>query len=438
MAGEITVGNLVGNIDINQILQMMQVIKSQQILYYQSQQSDISNKKSAINQLGSLVNDFKNTFNALTDPTIFNNKNVSVSNQNVISAVVTDNSKLNLTNIDLTVNQLAKNAVWLSNSGVSDVNAPITTLGNGTLTINYANGTKSININYDNTKSLNDIANAITSASNGEIIGSIVYDGSKYRLMVTSKDTGVNNDITGMVDSLSDSSSLAAAISGIYQKQQAQDAQITLYGNTITSSNNTFNNLIPGLSITALSTGSSNISVSNDYSSLKQTISNLVDKYNKIVDFISTNTGKDGVLSGEYSLNSITTQIFNGLQPLLTEGILNFDYHTGHLSVDNTKLDAEISTNLSTLQSNISQVKNNLFNYMVYITGIDGIIQQKSVSYDNQINSINETIQSLQDRLNSEMDNLKQQFIYMQNIMQQYQSLGTTISATFLNKNNNG
>ena len=90
--------------------------------------------------------------------------------------------------------------------------------------------------------------------------------------------------------------------------QSAQDASIqigTAPGNPpLTSSSNTFNNLVPGYDITVegISSNPVDVSIANDPDATKQKVQDLVDSYNSVLQTIGqyTATGNENERRNEY------------------------------------------------------------------------------------------------------------------------------------------
>jgi flagellar hook-associated protein 2 len=97
----------------------------------------------------------------------------------------------------------------------------------------------------------------------------------------------------------------------------AKDAQIAVGnpaagGYTMSSSSNTFNNVIPGVtfSIGAVATGVT-VSVSSDASAISDKIKALVDAANATLTELNKSTGKGGVLESDFGINSITSSVLS-------------------------------------------------------------------------------------------------------------------------------
>ncbi len=436
MAGEIYFSNLAGNFDYQQILDQMQYIKSQQIFLLQERESIIQQKKDAVANYRTLIKDIQGIFEDLVSPTLFAEKSVSISDETAISVTITDPTKVSESNLDISVTQLAKNDVWLTGGGVSDKDTAITSLSSGSLTVSYQ-GTD-YTVSYDNTDSLQSIVDKLNTqfqSSNANLSASIFFDGINYRLMVKGLDTGSGNTVT-ITDSLTGTGSLTDALGGFNNVQTAQNAQISIYGTTVESSTNTFNSVLPGVVIEAKSTTSSpvNVTIGKNYQPFKDKLQEFVNKYNEIVDFVQTNTSKEGVLSGDYTLQSIRSQIFNGLTPLMELGIINVDKDTGHISINNTELDNKLQTDPSTVQTKISDLDKNLRDYFYSVLDPYGPLKSKEKGYDKQIEAIEKKIEIDTKRIDAEIEILRKQFIALQVYMAEMEDLRLRLSSLFTNQ----
>ncbi|MEO7262396.1 MAG: flagellar filament capping protein FliD [Jatrophihabitantaceae bacterium] len=156
----------------------------------------------------------------------------------------------------------------------------------------------------------------------------------------------------------------------------AQDAQIAVGnpaagGYTISSSSNTFNNVIPGVtfSIGAVVSGVT-VAVSSDASAISDKIKALVDTANATLTELGKYTGKGGVLESNFQINSITNSVLStvsrgaasgasfasvGVQ-LTSTGALAFDataFATAY-AADPAKAQAAAATSLADAMSSLA------------------------------------------------------------------------------------
>ncbi|WP_456342717.1 flagellar filament capping protein FliD [Thermovibrio sp.] len=437
MAGEFYISNLAGTFDYQEILNLYYQSQIAPVKLLQRQESKISDKVSALNDFESKLNSLYDAFNRLTSATLLEEKKVSVSSPDVLSATVVDPLKAVEGTYQVNVTRLAKNDVWLSQSGVSDLSSAAATSG-GQITITYAGQTVAV-IDYDTDSAdsakpstLTEIAKAINDAQD-KLKASVIYDGSNYRLLLTGSDTGKDSTIsiseTGSGDLL-DQLQLGDDYSDSHV-QTAQDAQIEVYGATITSPTNTFTGAIPGVELTISSTGTSTVEISADYQPFKDALNALINAYNSVVDFINEKAGKDGVLSGDNTLYMIRSGILSRLQPLFNLGLLDVDKDTGHVNIDSEKLDSLIENVPHTLEDALSQLKDSLQDYLLFLVSPDSPVENEIESLNDQKERIGERINELNKMLSEQIEIFKKQLIQVQLLQQQMAELRAKIASTF-------
>ncbi len=438
MAGEIYLSNLSGQFDYQSMLDKYQKLKNQQIALLQEKEAKIYDKKNAYQNFAGLLDNFNSSFEKLTDTTIFDQKVISISNESVLTATITDPSKLKDTNLNIVSKQLAQNDVWLSGDGVTDKDTAAVATASGTIELSYAGSTVAT-IDYDTDVSdttkpstLQEIADAINNAQSN-IKASIFFDGTNYRLLLSGADTGANNTIaiseTGSGDLL-DQLQLGSSYSASHV-QSAQNAQIDIYGQTVESSTNTFDKVVDGLRIDILSTSATGVdlTINDDYEPLKTSLSEFIDGYNSIVDFIKDNTSDTGPLSGDFTLHQIRSSIFDKFDPLFEMGVLSVDYTTGKISLDSAELDNQLQNDPDSVKTKIETLKTDLDDYLSYLTGYDSPLDDKDKSLDNQINNIENSIESISKKIDAEMENLKKQFVWLDQFMAQMNDIRNRLTA---------
>lgn len=442
MAGEISVAGLSGGFDYNSILEKIQTLRSQQLYLAQTKQSQLETKKGVIQDIHNLLKNMKNLVTAFTDPALINSKSVSSSDENVLSASITDQTKVQAGTYQISVVQLAQNAVYASSKDdITSKDTAIAGLGNGTLTIKQKG--LDFNIGYDSTYSLQTLADKINTEAqiyNGDFRASVVNVGTssspQYKIVISSTKTGTENDIT-----ITDSGNLVSTLQ-LGKVEAAQNARITVNGLVVERSTNQFNDVIEGMNFTAKRTGNVYVIVGEDVKPLKENLANLVNQYNSLVGKINTETSKGGKLAGEYGLNQLRSAIYRQLEDLVNADIIKFDRTSGTLSLNSSKLEeiynntsntslSGLIENRSELFSALSQIKTNLSRYLEETTVLGGTLDSMIKSYDKQIASLKDSMERMSSRIQMEMEVLKRQFIYMESIQAQYNAIGMRIQQTF-------
>ncbi|GAB3044046.1 flagellar filament capping protein FliD [Parafrigoribacterium mesophilum] len=268
--------------------------------------------------------------------------------------------------IDVVVDRLAQSQVSLSD--------PMLSWPDTSLTITAADGTATT-ITAAST-SLDDVVSAINSAGVG-VAAIKVAAGTdpgtgqtQYRVQLTAAKTGADGAFT-----------VSGTAATLTEFRTAQDAQVTLWGNTpITSTTNTFSNLLPGVSVTvsATSVDPITVTVARDDASISSTAKSLVDSVNGVLAYISTKTAvtnstdasgapkvSGGVFTGESTVRDVEQRILsaasapvNGKSPsefgisITRDGTMEFDADkfAAALAADPTATQAAVQEISSRLQ----------------------------------------------------------------------------------------
>jgi flagellar hook-associated protein 2 len=271
---------------------------------------------SAWGTLQSAVSSFQSTVSALQQISSLNNRTANLSNSAAVSASVAADAPLGTYSLSNMV--LAQAQSVYSQDFASSAN---TTVGNGSLQIQVGSGAATTVTIDSSNNTLNGIAAAINSAGAG-VNAAVVYDGTGYRLTVTSNDTGAANAFsltasgTGSLSGLSYSAASSAS-SGMTLSQTAQNASVTINGLPITSASDTVSGAIPGVTLNLLqASGSTSLTVANDTSSFVTAVQAMVTSFNTAM----------GTINNLTSLNSTATSGGSGVTgpgPLIGNASVN-------------------------------------------------------------------------------------------------------------------
>ena len=429
--------NLAGTFDFNEILDIYKKAQEVYVDVLKDQKDSLEKKLEAINDFTALVFDLSNKFDSLVDSSLLERtKSASSSNEGVLTAQVSDYSKAIEGEVTVEVNQLAKNDVWYSQSGVSNLTTGVAGTG-GTIEIKYAGEVVAV-VDYTTSTNLEEIANSINEQQD-KVKASIVYNGSEYHLLLSGADTGAGNTIeiteTGGGDLLD-----VLQIGDSYPDshyQTAQDAQITVYGDTITSSTNTFENVIPGVKLTVKETGTATVSVKEDFSEVKDTIQSFIDSYNSIVSFVKLETSRTGRLPGETTLSLVQSAILTRMRPLMELGIIDVNDETGLLSLNEESFENVVNENPEEIGNTLKDLKESLYDYLMNLTLPTGAVYSLGNLYQTRINDLEERIEKAEDLISEQLETLRKQLIQAQMIQEELDAVSQRIKAVFFSENNN-
>ncbi|MDA7628851.1 flagellar filament capping protein FliD [Verrucomicrobia bacterium] len=303
------------------------------------------------------------TSNFLQEAQLFNNGTGTVSSSKALGKIQTSAS-LNASNYT---------------TAVSDGGA-----GAGEFKIN------GISIAFDaSTDSLENVIDRINQSQSGVLAS---YDAASDRVILTNQSTGdlgvSVEDVTGNF--------LAATGLTAGTLSRGQNLQFTINGGeTLTSYSNTADSNVTGvsgLSLTALQTGTTTVTVESDRGAIEKGINDFVSQFNKVQSFIDKHTATStnslgsvtaGVLNGESEVESIASQ----LRSIVTGEISGLNASMNHLNeigISSSGYDNNINVSDSSLLSeslinNLDQVK------AIFQNASSGVGVQMMTFLDQQI-----------------------------------------------------
>ena len=421
---DIYMSNITGLLDVDSIIQGLLQSKTQDIQDLQNERAILQAQSSSLSNLLGALNDLNDFVETLNVSNLFTGKSVTVGDSDILSATAESDTP-NIDIRDLTVSKLSQEEIRTSSTGVTDLNS---TIDSATFTLRYWTS----DTTYEETEinfsggTLQDLVDAINS-SQDKIEASILFDGTYYKLMLSEKDVGNSTKETATDSFVIEISSgnLPTQLGSLETLQSAQNAEIQIGSNTFSSPSNTFEDIISGLTITVYQTGTTYISVEDDYSQVSSSLNDLLEKINSVIDLVNSQTAKGGVFQGNAVITQIKPQIFSQMSPLINLGIINID-DDGMYSLNTETLNNLIETDLETLQSAISEVKTN---FSSTLEGLIDTINTYKSTQDQQIERINEEIEELQQTLIKEEEKLRLEFSKIEALMYQNEQLRTRLES---------
>ncbi len=429
----VTFGGLASGLDTNSIVTKLVAAEKATETHYTDQQTIVSAQKNIVDALTSSVSSLGSLASDLALPSTLQMRAASSSDSHVSIAV---SGTAAVTTHDIRVNSIATAQVASSNTFASDT-AGIA--GSGTLTL--TSGSSTGTISYDATDTLSSIATKINDANAG-VTASVLFDGTTYRLMTSSKTVGLANATTftetGSGLGLSDPANVKVA---------AKDASLTIDGVTITRSSNIITDALAGATITAVSPhGASDadaqIAVTNDVTNLTAKLQSFVTSFNSVagsvVGQLAYNQGQtnqaalfgDSTLRGlQTSLSGFTSQKF-GTQTMADLGI-SMD-KDGLLSLDSDKLATALAANPNAISDlfvtgGAASAVKSLSN--LYSEAGDGVLVTKSAGLTDRNKLLQDQIDEIEDNATAMQTRLEAQFNALETAMSNLQSQSSYITS---------
>lgn len=283
-----------------------------------------STRQTDLSTITTLASTLKAATSSLADETSYLQRTTTVSNDAVS---VTADAGTNIQDFTIRVDQLAQKDIYQSNSFASQTST--FTSSSDTISIEFDGKTYDFSVTSSTT--LSDLSDMINDKMDGKVTASLLNVGgtNPYKLVLKSDETGADNAITIQ-------SGTAADALGLTNIQEAKDAQFTYNGVSITRSSNTIDDLMVGVTLTLNeeqeSTESTKVSITQDWSDVKEQLNNLVTSYNNLISNLSSATSYDsetstaGVFQGVSQLTSLSASLRKELLALDSEGRSLMDY----------------------------------------------------------------------------------------------------------------
>ncbi|EOJ7831749.1 flagellar filament capping protein FliD [Campylobacter upsaliensis] len=344
---------------------------------------------------------FQTAVSSLGDATAFAARKVSSSIKDNPAASLSADAGVALQSMKVNVTQLAEKDVYQSKALATDTGLVDANLKNEVKLTFFQNG-KEYTVTIDKTTTYKDLADKISTASDGNIVAKIINTGEKpdgYRLSLTSKETGEENAISfypgskddkGKYQENSDAKAIFKKLGwelddktkpndvdkdkkgyGIKDQtnhlKKAQNAEFTMDGIKMVRPSNTITDIGVGLTLTLNKTGEVNFEVQQDTEAVTKAMEDLVNAYNDLVanlnastDF-NSETGMKGTLQGVSEVNSIRSTLISALfDSVPVEGVVkdkngNDMNATVMLSMQDFGLKISESGNLSFIKSDFEK-----------------------------------------------------------------------------------
>ncbi len=311
--------------------------------------------------------------------------------------------------------------------------SPTSQVINGVAT-QVVDGTATSTVQISSTDTLSDVVKKIN-ALNAGVTASILNDGTQQRLSILANNSGAANEY--LIDTSNSNLSLNEISSG-------RDA-LVLYGGSggggvlVSSSTNTFNNIVSGLDVTVNSASQTpvQINVASSSDNLVSTVQQFVSAYNSIRTNLDTVTAFDatklttGILFGTsetLQVESNLSQILNGnyfgngqFTALAQLGI-SFD-SKGQMQLNKDQLTAAFNKDPDAVRKLFTDPDHGMISKLN--AKLDDLAGSTHSVLSSRVDSLSTTIDNNNDRISQMTDSLNKQ---RDALLAQFDALETTIS----------
>lgn len=348
-------GGLGAGFDVTTMVNEQMATLNQPVQLLEQQSATLSTQSTELNQLNSELSSLQTAFQQLTNfDGALNSMQATSSDTSQLTATASATAPTG--NHTIVVNSLATTSSY-SSSALTDGN---TTIGAGTFNIQIGKGT-AIPVTVSSSDTLSTLAASINSQNLG-VYATVITDTSGARLALYSATSGSAGNLT--ISGNTTPLTFTQAAAGV-----GKDASLTVDGIPVTSSSNTVENVLPGVTLNLLNANPSTsvqLTVGPDANSASNAVYGVVNTYNTLMKDISsqfnyspTSGATAPPLNGDSSLQLLQQQLLsdmssemsgngsvNGLADL---GVTMND--DGTLSVDNSTLTNALTSQFSTVQN---------------------------------------------------------------------------------------
>ena len=368
----------------------------------QKEISDITNK---INDLLSTIKKF--SLNQSSDINAFDSKEADISGDSV-KFDVENIQNIKNGNTIIEVKGLAQKDVWQTNKFANENNL----MNTGVISVSIGNETKEIdttNMSYkDFSTKLNELG----------VNSSIEKSGNEYRMVIKSKDTGLENKISfnGELNTLGLNDEANNVL-------KAKNLELKVDG--IEYSNSTNNIVIDGLKITAIKEGNSIIDIKEDKTTLTTLMKEFQTKFNEVNELLEKGIyDKSSNIENKSLLRDISNNLKNTLfghgnttdQSIFNIGF-NLNEKNGNLIFNEKEFEKAINENKSSIKDLFVGVPEK----KGIATELDELISNSGIT--KQLLDYDLTILTKQDKLSKEKEEA------LKTIENKYQLMATQFAA---------
>ncbi len=301
------------------ITQLMQIEAQPQTLL-KNQLANVKDDAKAYRQINTALASLSSAAQALTGAGITSARKASTSS--TTAAATASATAVPGASLSFTVDRLAAAQVSISGGAWSTATGPMQAAPGSTalpsFPLSVVQGGKTIKITLGPNASLNDAAAAI-SKSGASLSATVVKTDAGFKLQISSTTTGTAGAFKLLGPTDTDPTAATAPGTGFTSTTDPLDAQLSLAGaGTITSSSNTFNELLTGVSVTVSAAtpaggAATTLTVATDTSAATAKVKTMIDAANTALSTISSFTdsseGSDAALKGNWTMTNLATQI---------------------------------------------------------------------------------------------------------------------------------
>jgi len=287
--GELRFPGLATGIDTDSLVKQLMAINSRRLATYQVKQKDYEEKSTALGELRTTVNGLNSSVTAISNATTMEAFKANTSDGSVLGVSASADAAEGSHSI--LIDQLATSETWIQDTSTFDYKTDY--VGGGTFIYSYNHQERQITA-IANETTLEDLVGLINNdEENPGVTASLLYQGGKYHLMLSGRNTGQDN---GLVMNASSTEVWASSTAGGSFTDSTENASLSTkiteldqFGGTLGASDGAY------IRITGKNHFGTDISPNFDLSVTNNTtMGHLIDAINEHFDGVASAILKNG------------------------------------------------------------------------------------------------------------------------------------------------
>lgn len=310
--GPVSFGGLASGFDTQSIIEAILRADSRPLERLRVRQDLLRSRAAALDELRARLVSFEGSLLGLSPEITFRARVATASDETSLAAAAGASAETGLFSVEVlslaSAHKVRSNGLAAPDQGL---------VGDGTITLKAGDGDP-VTIEVSATLGNNSLE-AVRDAINAEEAGieaSVVFDGTAYRLVVRSAETGLANAMT-----ITDTTGLGLADAGNLVTSAA-DASLRVDGLAVTSSSNRVTGVIPGVTLDlrgVTTAGPITVEVKEDVEKVVRAVQGFVEAYNELLDFFRKQFDREQ--PGPLATDSTARNAVFALQTLVTSGV---------------------------------------------------------------------------------------------------------------------
>lgn len=445
-SGSISSLGIGSGLDANSIVTKLMALEEMPLAALKAKNSTYGAKLSSYGQLKSALSTLQTAAKTLADPAKLGGFSATAADTSIIKAQASFFASAGTYSVEV-VNLAAAQKRYSSTAYASN-----TSFGSGSLLFNVGGVDKEVELTAGS-NSLIDIRAAINGANIG-VTASIISGDAGDRLVLTGSTSGSAGAFTLAVDS-ADANLLSLADFNLSHpfNSDAQDAQVKIDGELVTSSTNTLTTAINGLTLTLSKVGTSELTIAKDSSKATEAVNAFVKAFNDAITRIKGDSTYDSATKTGKPLNAESTvrtvmQLLNDARTKIPAALVGTPFETlsslgisiqkdGLLAVDSSKLESVINSSFSDVEKTLGAFGKAFSDTLEQAVGATGLIANRVEGINRSVRLLKADQERLEFRLDAIEKRYRAQFTALDTLVSSLQTTGSYLTQQLASLNNN-